>query len=244
MGTKLARRDQQDVCHHHQRDFSLNHLAEHPSLEVLPVGVRTDADEDTMALDQHSMSDDAVALPGPRAALSPLTRIAQRYLIPRLVKTVYFYLRYRCLVSPQASVQLSDRITFGRGTVVKPYAVIINHTGRIAIGARCAISSFNHVSTGDQDLVIGDHVRIAPNVTILGADRNVKQRDALIVDQGRSHKSTNIGHDVLIGAGAVILPGCNIGTGAVIGAGSVVTRDVPPYAIVAGSPARVIGQRE
>jgi maltose O-acetyltransferase len=93
-------------------------------------------------------------------------------------------------------------------------------------------------------MVIGDHVRIAPNVTILGADRNVKRRDTLIVHQGRSHKSTNIGHDVLIGAGAVILPGCSIGTGAVIGAGSVVTRDVAPYAIVAGSPARVIGQRE
>jgi acetyltransferase-like isoleucine patch superfamily enzyme len=161
-----------------------------------------------------------------------------------LVKSVYFYLRYRCLVSPQASVQLSNRITLGRGTVVKPYAVIINHSGRIAIGAHCAISSFNHISTGDEDLVIGDHVRIAPNVTILGADRNVKRRDALIVDQGRSHKSTNIGHDVLIGAGAVILPGCSIGTGAVIGAGSVVTRDVAPYAIVAGSPARVIGHRE
>jgi acetyltransferase-like isoleucine patch superfamily enzyme len=49
---------------------------------------------------------------------------------------------------------------------------------------------------------------------------------------------------VLIGAGAVILPGCSIGAGAVIGAGSVVTRDVPPYSIVAGVPARVIGQRE
>jgi acetyltransferase-like isoleucine patch superfamily enzyme len=193
----------------------------------------------------HSMPNDAV-LPSkqPVSSLGPIARVAQRYLVPRLVKSVYFYLRYRCLVSPLASVQLSDRISFGRGTVVKPYAVIINHTGRIAIGAHCAISSFNHISTGDEDLVIGDHVRIAPNVTILGADRNVKQRDTLIVDQGRSHKSTDIGRDVLIGAGAVILPGCSIGAGAVIGAGSVVTRDVPPYSIVAGVPARVIGQRE
>lgn len=177
------------------------------------------------------------------ARINPLVRIAQRYLVPRIVKSVFFYLRYRCLVSPQTSVQLSERITFGRGTVVKPYVVIVNHTGRIAIGAHCAISSFNHISTGDQDLVIGDNVRIAANVTILGADRNVRRRDALIVEQGRTHKPTTIGDDVLIGAGAVILPGCTIGAGAVIGAGSVVNRDVPPYAIVAGVPARTIGER-
>ena len=180
----------------------------------------------------------------PPAGLGPLARLAQRYLVPRLAKTVYFYLRDRALISPQAYVQLNNRISFGRGTVVKPYAVIINHTGRISIGANCAISSFNHLSTGDGDLVIGDHVRLGPSVTILGAERNVLRRDRLIVDQGHSHKFTTIGSDVLIGAGAVILAGCSIGTGAVIGAGSVVTRDVPPYSIVAGSPARVIGQRE
>ena len=180
----------------------------------------------------------------PISGLSPITRLAQRYLVPRLVKSIYFFLRYRCLVSSQASVQLSSRISFGRGTVVKPWAVIINHTGRIAIGAECAISSFNHISTGNADLVIGDYVRLGPNVTILGAERNVKQRNTLIMDQGHSDKTTTIGSDVLIGAGAVIVAGCSIGTGAVIGAGSVVTRDVPPYAIVAGSPARVIGHRE
>jgi acetyltransferase-like isoleucine patch superfamily enzyme len=51
--------------------------------------------------------------------------------------------------------------------------------------------------------------------------------------------ATDIGHDVWIGHGAFILPGVTIGTGAVIAARSVVTRDVPPYALVAGSPATV-----
>lgn len=53
-----------------------------------------------------------------------------------------------------------------------------------------------------------------------------------------------IGNDVWIGANATILPGCtSIGSGAVIGAGSIVTKDVPAYAIVVGSPARQIGER-
>jgi len=54
---------------------------------------------------------------------------------------------------------------------------------------------------------------------------------------------TVVGSDVWIGYGALILPGRRIGHGAVVGAGSVVTRDVPPYAVVGGNPARVIRQR-
>ena len=52
-----------------------------------------------------------------------------------------------------------------------------------------------------------------------------------------------IGHDVWIGHGAIILPGRNVGTGAVIAAGAIVTRDVPAYTIVAGNPAKIIRRR-
>lgn len=56
--------------------------------------------------------------------------------------------------------------------------------------------------------------------------------------------TTEIEHDVWIGHGAIILPGCKkIGTGAVIGAGAMVTKDVPPYAIVAGNPAKILRYR-
>ncbi|MGO4124452.1 DapH/DapD/GlmU-related protein [Inquilinus sp. YAF38] len=58
----------------------------------------------------------------------------------------------------------------------------------------------------------------------------------------RDHRVT-IGHDVWIGHGAIVLPGVAVGTGAVIGAGTVVTRDVAPYTIVAGNPARPIRRR-
>jgi phosphonate metabolism protein (transferase hexapeptide repeat family) len=58
----------------------------------------------------------------------------------------------------------------------------------------------------------------------------------------RAHPVT-VGHDVWIGHGAVVMPGVTIGTGAVVGAGAVVTRDVPPYTIVVGVPARPLRMR-
>jgi hypothetical protein len=59
----------------------------------------------------------------------------------------------------------------------------------------------------------------------------------------RRAQTVTIGNDVWIGHGAVVLPGRKIGTGAVVGAGSVVTKDVAPYTIVVGNPARVIRAR-
>jgi len=126
---------------------------------------------------------------------------------------------------------------------VKPFAVIQTQGGNISIGHNCAISSFDHISTGIKDVIIGNDVRIAPSVTILGGSRNFEKRDIRIVDQGSFHEGLIVGNDVLIGANVVILPGCRIGEGAVIGAGSVVNSDIPPYSIVAGVPAKIIGER-
>lgn len=65
----------------------------------------------------------------------------------------------------------------------------------------------------------------------------------LQTSQWRFHEPTTIGHDVWIGANAMVVSGVTIGTGAVIGAGAVVTRDVAPYEIVGGVPARAIRHR-
>lgn len=59
----------------------------------------------------------------------------------------------------------------------------------------------------------------------------------------RRENRVTIGHDVWIGHGAIVLPGRSIGTGAVVGAGAVVTKDIPPYMIAVGNPARVLRPR-
>jgi virginiamycin A acetyltransferase len=64
-----------------------------------------------------------------------------------------------------------------------------------------------------------------------------------IVMSAPSRGDTVIGHDVWLGYSALVLPGVTIGHGAVVAAASVVSRDVPPYAIVAGNPARVVRPR-
>jgi phosphonate metabolism protein (transferase hexapeptide repeat family) len=66
--------------------------------------------------------------------------------------------------------------------------------------------------------------------------------DGEFFDWRRRHRVT-VGHDVWLGHGAIVMPGVSVGTGAVVGAGAVVTRDVPPYTVAAGVPARPLRER-
>ncbi len=94
---------------------------------------------------------------------------------------------------------------------------------------------------------IGNRVAIASGVTIIAASNpnnsqlndNPYVRDNLVVE-----KETVIEDDVWIGTGVIILPGVTIGKGAILGAGAVVSRDVTPYTIVAGVPARALRRLE
>jgi phosphonate metabolism protein (transferase hexapeptide repeat family) len=103
------------------------------------------------------------------------------------------------------------------------------------VGKFCSFASHVIVNPGDHPMnrVSQHHFTYRRNKYTMGPD------DAEVFDRRRS-KSCRIGHDVWIGNGAKIMAGVCIGTGAVIGAGSVVTKDVPPYQVVAGVPARPI----
>jgi len=86
--------------------------------------------------------------------------------------------------------------------------------------------------------VAGHGVRIIADNHVIPAGRG------RIFGAGSVRKPIRIGSDVWIGANCVVLAGTTIGEGAVVGAGSVVTRDVEPYSVVAGSPARVLRVRD
>lgn len=91
---------------------------------------------------------------------------------------------------------------------------------------------------------IGKFTMLANNVAVIGGDHNYRKSGVPIIFSGRENiRTTKIGDDVWIGAYSVIMSGVNIGNGAIVAAGSVVTKDVPPYCIVGGCPAKFIKMR-
>ena len=105
----------------------------------------------------------------------------------------------------------------------------------VVIGDRTTIKSGVYVWDG---LRIGSDVFVGPNVTFTN---DKFPRSKVYPD---TFSQTVVQNGASIGGGAVILPGVTIGTGAMVGAGAVVTKSVPPYAIVTGSPARITGYVE
>lgn len=87
-------------------------------------------------------------------------------------------------------------------------------------------------------IILGDRVSIAPRVMLLALSH--PNASAIRSSIDTSKHTITICNDVWVGAGAIILNGITIGEGAVVGAGSVVTKDVEPYTIVAGNPAKKI----
>lgn len=138
--------------------------------------------------------------------------------------------------SRSPGVILGDKVTLNR------YAYIQGGNGGVRLGDRVEINNFTIVNgTGGVD--IGDDTLIGPGARIISYQHR-HARAATIRSQPVDTRPIRIGRDVWIGANAVILAGVTIGDGAVVAAGAVVREDVPPYAIVAGVPARTKKFRE
>lgn len=127
----------------------------------------------------------------------------------------------------------------GTNVNIEPH-VIFNHA--LCIGNNSGLGEFSEIYG---DVRIGNDVMMGTNCIIYSRNHAFERTDIPMVQQGFSEvKPVVISDDVWIGGRVTILPGVNVGTGAIVGAGSVVTKDVPPYAIVAGNPACVIRYRK
>lgn len=94
------------------------------------------------------------------------------------------------------------------------------------------------------EVSIGDNVMMGPECIVYTSNHAFSRTDIPMCRQGFGpQRKVTIGSDVWIGGRVIILPGVTVNDGAIIGAGAVVTKDVPPYAIVGGNPATVIKYR-
>jgi len=148
------------------------------------------------------------------------------------------------------NAQVSGVFTSGEGC--KLYKCELS--GNITLGKYTSLWGPNlDVYSGKQKVTIGSFCSIARNVSIQTFNHNSKKLTSYFIGQNLFHEQWDnervskgdiiIKNDVWIGAHCVILGGVKIGNGAVVAANSVVTKDVPPYSIVAGTPAKVIGTR-
>jgi len=115
----------------------------------------------------------------------------------------------------------------------------VGRHGEVVVGDFCTLAG-PIISTNGR-VVIGDHTLISFRVVIADDAVSMPPTSRGAVDAPSPGSSLEIGPNAWIGAAAILLAGARIGEGAVVGAAAVVDFDVPPHAIVAGSPARVVG---
>lgn len=132
-----------------------------------------------------------------------------------------------------------NKFSLGTKSVIEAFATINNGVGDVHIGENTIIGIGN-VIIGP--VIVGNDVMFAQNIVVSGLNHGFEDITIPPSRQKVNCKQIVISDNVWIGANCVVTAGVTIGKHSVIGAGSVVTKDIPPYSVAAGNPARVIKQ--
>jgi acetyltransferase-like isoleucine patch superfamily enzyme len=137
-----------------------------------------------------------------------------------------------------------DRVTIGKHAIIRPTNIYGSAIGEgLKIGNNSSIGPYSYIGCSGF-IEIGDNVMMSPRVSIYAENHLFDHPELTIKEQGVKREFVKIEDDCWIAANTIILAGVTIGRGSVIAAGSVVTKDVPPYSIVGGVPAKVIKSRK
>jgi len=146
-----------------------------------------------------------------------------------------------CFIAPEARIFAEP----GRTVVIGPGCSIAADAfvhGPVVLAAGVSLNARVSLDGGAAGIHIGEGTRIATGATLYAFDHGLAP-DRPVSEQPVTSRGIRVGADVWIGANAGVTDGVHVGDHAVIGMGAVVTRDVPPWAIVGGVPARVLGDR-
>jgi carbonic anhydrase/acetyltransferase-like protein (isoleucine patch superfamily) len=186
-----------------------------------------------------------------RKSVPLLRKLWQRYRMWRFISRTER--RFQCQIAPSVSLVVDDpgTLEIGAGVYIGEFTVIHvrsapgKQNATLRIGAQTSIGELNNIRAGGGMIRIGEKCLISQHVSIIAANHESRKEQA-VIDQPWSEKNNfvEIGNDVWVGTGAVILPGVSVGDGAIIAAGSIVTRNVEAGTIVAGCPAKFVKYRE
>lgn len=132
-----------------------------------------------------------------------------------------------------------NSFVMGDYSVIEDYSIINNAVGDIIIGSKSRLGLSSLVLG---PVLVGDNVTIGQHTVLSGLNHDYEDVFEEPSKQKIIRKKITIHNNTWIGANSVVLPGITIGGNSMIGAGSVVTKDIPPYSLAVGNPARVIKQ--
>ena len=139
---------------------------------------------------------------------------------------------------------VGDRVTIGKHAIIRPTNIYGDAIGEgLKIGNNSSIGPYAYIGCSGF-IEIGDNVMMSPRVSIYAENHLFSDPNLTIKEQGVKREFVKIEDDCWIAANSVILAGVTVGRGSIVSAGSVVTKDVPPYSVVGGVPAKVIKTRK